>query len=132
VADENSSAAEPAQQKMADTCDREIISSRVFDAPRDLVFKMWTDPKHLAPWWGPNGFTTTVQQMDVQPGGLWRMVMHGRMAATTTTDWSFSRLWNPNVWSIKRIAKKTAGDRHLHGAWRQDRSHSVPGLPVRR
>lgn len=57
--------------------DREIIGTRVFDAPRELVWKAWTDPQHIAQWWGPNGFTTTISKMDVQPGGIWRFVMHG-------------------------------------------------------
>ena len=56
---------------------REIVATRTFDAPRDLVFKMWTDPKHIANWWGPKGFTTTIYEMDVKPGGVWRFVMHG-------------------------------------------------------
>ena len=56
---------------------REIVATRTFDAPRDLVFKMWTDPKHIAQWWGPKGFTTTIYEMDVKPGGVWRFVMHG-------------------------------------------------------
>ncbi len=57
--------------------EREIIFTRVFDAPPDVVFDVWTDPKHVAQWWSPDGFTTTIQQMDVKPGGEWRLVMHG-------------------------------------------------------
>jgi uncharacterized protein YndB with AHSA1/START domain len=57
--------------------DREIVATRVFDAPRELVFKAWTDPEHVAQWWGPRGFTTTTQRMEVRPGGVWRFVMHG-------------------------------------------------------
>lgn len=38
---------------------------------------MWIDPKHIAHWWGPNGFTITIHEMDVRPGGVWRFVMHG-------------------------------------------------------
>ncbi len=60
-----------------DTADREIVITRVFDAPRELVFSAWTDPKHVAQWWGPKGFTSTVHEMDVKPGGVWRFVMHG-------------------------------------------------------
>jgi uncharacterized protein YndB with AHSA1/START domain len=56
---------------------RSIVGTRVFDAPRDLVFAAWTDPKHLAQWWGPNGFTTTTSAFDFRPGGVWRFVMHG-------------------------------------------------------
>jgi len=61
----------------ADTSDREILVTRVFDAPRALVFKLWTDPKHLAHWWGPNGFSITTYEMEFKPGGVWRFVMHG-------------------------------------------------------
>lgn len=60
-----------------DTDPRAIVGFRVFDAPRDLVFAAFTDPKHLAQWWGPNGFTTTTHSFDFRPGGVWRFVMHG-------------------------------------------------------
>jgi uncharacterized protein YndB with AHSA1/START domain len=59
------------------TTDREIIITRLLDAPRELAWLAMTDPKHLVQWWGPRGFTTTIQQMDVRPGGLWIYVMHG-------------------------------------------------------
>ncbi|MDB5296917.1 MAG: hypothetical protein JWO31_2900 [Phycisphaerales bacterium] len=61
----------------ADVADREIVQFREYDAPRDLVYRAWTDPAHLAKWWGPRGFTTTTFSMDVSPGGVWRFVMHG-------------------------------------------------------
>ena len=54
---------------------REIVMTRVFDAPRELVFKTYTDPKLLPQWWGIGG-TTTVDKMDVRPGGLWRYIQH--------------------------------------------------------
>src|SRR5579872_2614280 len=57
--------------------DREIVISRVFDAPRELVWEAWTNPQHVAKWWGPIGFTTTTEIMDVRPGGEWKHVMHG-------------------------------------------------------
>ena len=56
---------------------REIVITRVFDAPRALVWEAWTDPKHVVHWWGPKGFTTTIEKMDVRPGGVWKHVMHG-------------------------------------------------------
>jgi uncharacterized protein YndB with AHSA1/START domain len=56
---------------------REIKSTRLIKAPRDLVWQMWTDPKHIAQWWGPKGFTNTIHQMDVRPGGVWDFIMHG-------------------------------------------------------
>ncbi len=57
--------------------EREIIITRVFDAPRELVFAAWTDPHHVAQWWGPKGFTTRVTKIDLHPGGEWRYVMVG-------------------------------------------------------
>lgn len=56
---------------------QELIITRRFQAPRELVYKAWTDPKHLPQWWGPQGFTITVQEVDIRPGGQWRFVMHG-------------------------------------------------------
>ena len=54
-----------------------IIGTRVLAAPRTLVFSVWSDPKHLVQWWGPNGFRTTTHAFDFRPGGVWRFVMHG-------------------------------------------------------
>jgi uncharacterized protein YndB with AHSA1/START domain len=54
---------------------RELVVTRIFNAPRRLVFKMWTEPDHLARWWGPPGFTTISGQIDVRPGGAWFRAM---------------------------------------------------------
>jgi uncharacterized protein YndB with AHSA1/START domain len=54
-----------------------ISVTRVFDAPRELVFKMFTDPKHLARFWGPKGFISTVREMDARPGGAFHIDMRG-------------------------------------------------------
>lgn len=51
----------------------ELHITRVFAAPRDLVFKLWTDPKHLIHWWGPRGFRTLSCELDLRPGGAWRI-----------------------------------------------------------
>jgi uncharacterized protein YndB with AHSA1/START domain len=59
------------------TADRELVFTRIFNAPRDLVFEAWTNPEHVAHWWGPQGFTTTIHEMDVRTGGIWRLTMHG-------------------------------------------------------
>ncbi len=59
------------------TADREIFITRQFKAPRELVWEAWTDPKHIAQWWGPSGFTNTIHEMNVKPGGVWRFIMHG-------------------------------------------------------
>jgi uncharacterized protein YndB with AHSA1/START domain len=61
----------------SDTADREMVITRTVNAPRELVFDAFTDPSNIGQWWGPNGFTTTVYEMDVRPGGVWRYMMHG-------------------------------------------------------
>lgn len=55
--------------------ERELVITRIFDAPRRLVFKMWTEPEHLVRWWGPSGFTGLSGRMDVRPGGAWSRSM---------------------------------------------------------
>ena len=57
--------------------DREMVFTRIFDAPRELVWEAYTDPRQVVQWWGPKGFTNTFYEMDVRPGGLWRLTMHG-------------------------------------------------------
>jgi len=53
----------------------EIVMSRIYDAPRDVVWRAMTDPRHVARWWGGPGFTNPVCEMDVRPGGAWHHVM---------------------------------------------------------
>jgi uncharacterized protein YndB with AHSA1/START domain len=57
--------------------DREIVSTREFEAPLGQVWEAWTNPALLAQWWGPKGFTNTFSRFDLQPGGHWVFVMHG-------------------------------------------------------
>jgi uncharacterized protein YndB with AHSA1/START domain len=57
--------------------EREIVSSRVFATERERIFAAWTDPRRLARWWGPAGFTNTFADCEVRPGGRWLFVMHG-------------------------------------------------------
>ena len=54
-----------------------LVLTRVFDAPRALVFKAWTDPRHVARWWGPKGFTNPVCELDARPGGAIKILMRG-------------------------------------------------------
>jgi uncharacterized protein YndB with AHSA1/START domain len=55
---------------------QELVFERIFDAPRELVWKVITDPERVTNWWGPRGYTTTVDEMDVRPGGKWRWINH--------------------------------------------------------
>ena len=68
------SAGDKATEALAD---RQIVTTRVLAAPRERVFRAWTDPDHLTRWWGPKGFRSTFQEFDMRPGGVWRFVMHG-------------------------------------------------------
>jgi uncharacterized protein YndB with AHSA1/START domain len=61
----------------SNTKDRELLLNRTLNAPIDLVWEVWTNPEHIAKWWGPNGFTNTISIMDVKPGGAWNLTMHG-------------------------------------------------------
>ncbi len=70
----NSNAGTSATTKAAE---RDLVITRVFDAPREIVFKAWTDPEHVAQWWGPKGFTNPVCELDVRPGGAIRIDMRG-------------------------------------------------------
>jgi uncharacterized protein YndB with AHSA1/START domain len=76
--------------------DREIILSRTFDAPRELVFDAWTTPEHLVHWYGPNGFTITIHEMDVRPGGIWRLTMHGPDGRDYNNSIVFIEVVRPN------------------------------------
>jgi len=66
-----------------ETKGREIVQTRILKAPPALVWQMFTDPKHLAIWYGPGGFTNTMLETDIRPGGVWRFTMHG----PDGTDW---------------------------------------------
>lgn len=64
--------------------DREIVLSRVFDAPRELVYRAWTDPEHIQRWFGPKGFDCTTHAIDMRVGSMWRF----DMVATDGTRYS--------------------------------------------
>jgi uncharacterized protein YndB with AHSA1/START domain len=91
--------------------EREIVTTRVFDAPRELVFKAWTDPRHLVHWWGPNGFTTRVYRMDVRPGGIWRLVMRGPDGVDYHNKLVFIEVVEP-----ERLVYKHVGDEECEPA----------------
>ena len=59
------------------TVDRELVISRLFNAPIELVWEVWTNPEHIKNWWGPNGFGNTIFKMDVKANGEWDLIMHG-------------------------------------------------------
>ena len=98
------SAAVATRPSSSSTADRELVATRVFDAPRELVFKLWTDPEHLGKWWGPRGFTTTTASMDFRPGGVWRYCMHGPDGTDYENRVTYSEIVEP-----ERICFKHGG-----------------------
>jgi uncharacterized protein YndB with AHSA1/START domain len=75
--------------------DREIRVERVFDAPRDRVFAVYTDPALIPEWWGPRGTTTVVDRMDVRPGGSWRFVAREPDGSETTFRGTYREITPP-------------------------------------
>jgi uncharacterized protein YndB with AHSA1/START domain len=53
----------------------DLVLERTLDAPCETVWRAWTDPKRVARWWGPRGFTARIEQLDLRVGGAWRYVM---------------------------------------------------------
>jgi uncharacterized protein YndB with AHSA1/START domain len=73
--------------------DREIVITRVVDAPRRLVFAAWTTPEHVARWYGPSTMTLVVCDIDLRPGGAWRFVLRG----PDGRDYAFSGVYREIV-----------------------------------
>ena len=78
-----------------ETADREIVITREFSAPRELVWEAMTNPKHVVNWWGPRGFSTTIEKMDVRPGGEWKHVMRGPDGKNYPNDSVFKEIVKP-------------------------------------
>ena len=64
-------------ETLINIADREIINTRIFDAPREVVFNAWSNPELLAMWWGPKGFTNTFHEFEFKRGGIWKSTMYG-------------------------------------------------------
>lgn len=79
----------------ASAMERELTLTRIFDAPRELVFQAWTDPEHLAKWWGPHGFTNPVCEVDLRPGGKILIHMRGPDGVTYPMTGAFREIVAP-------------------------------------
>jgi uncharacterized protein YndB with AHSA1/START domain len=90
------------------SADREIVITRIIKAPRERVFEAFTQVRHLAQWWGPEGFTTTTRSFEFRVGGAWDFVMHGP-DGTDFQEWIEYR----EIEAPARIAM-------LHGEYRGD------------
>jgi uncharacterized protein YndB with AHSA1/START domain len=93
----------------------EVTISRVFDAPRALVFKAWTDPQHLAQWWGPEGFTNPVCEFDAHVGGALRIHMRGPDGTVYPMKGVIRELAAPERLVFSSVATDAAGNHLLEG-----------------
>jgi uncharacterized protein YndB with AHSA1/START domain len=116
----------------ADMSDREIVISRVFDAPRELVWEAWTDPRQVVNWWGPQGFSTTIDEMDVRPGGAWRLTMHGPDGAEYPNKSIFIEVVKPEriVYSHGG-GKKGAPGANFEATWTFEKQGNQTRLTIR-
>jgi uncharacterized protein YndB with AHSA1/START domain len=87
------------------TPDCEIVSSRIVNFPRELVFAAWTDPNHLKNWWGPAGFTNTFNEFDLRPGGKWSFIMHGPERGNYHNECEFIKIEEPSLIAWQRLSK---------------------------
>jgi len=93
---------------MSNTANRQLAIQRLFKAPRELVFRMWTEPEHIKNWWGPNGFTNTISKMDVHPGGGWELIMH----APDGTDYKNRSVFVEVVWLERIVFDHVSGPKY--------------------
>ena len=87
------------------TPDCEIVSSRVFNASRELLFRAWAEPNHLKSWWGPAGFTNTFNEFDFRVGGKWSFIMHGPDKGNYANECEFIKIEKPSLIAWKRYSK---------------------------
>jgi len=97
------------QSEKNNTQDRELMLTRVLNAPIELVWEVWTKPEHIAQWWGPDGFTNTISTMDVTPGGEWDFVMHG----PDGTDYKNKSIFKEVIKHKKIVYEHVSGPKFL-------------------
>ena len=95
--------------------ERELVIARIIDAPPRLVFKAWTDPKQMAQWWGPKGFTNPVCEMDVRVGGALRIVMRSPEGNEHPMTGIFREIVEPERLVFTTVALDARGKHLLEG-----------------
>jgi uncharacterized protein YndB with AHSA1/START domain len=94
-----------ATEIISTTIDCEIVSSRTFYVPRELLFRAWSEPNHLINWWGPAGFTNTFNEFDFRVGGKWSFIMHAPDKGNFANECEFIKIENPSLIVWKRYSK---------------------------
>jgi uncharacterized protein YndB with AHSA1/START domain len=83
---------------------QELVLERTFNAPRDLVFKVWTTPEHLAKWWGPKDYSNLVCELELRPGGIIHIEMHGPDGVVIPVNGTFE-----DIVPLERLVFTTTG-----------------------
>jgi uncharacterized protein YndB with AHSA1/START domain len=112
----------------SESAEEDFVITRVFDAPRTLVFKAWTDPKHMAQWWGPHGSTSPVCEMEVRPGGAWRIVNRGPDGADHETRGFYQEIIEPARIVITIDHSELSDEWHDLANPSRDRSKGKPAV----
>ena len=95
--------------------ERRLNIIRVFDAPRRVVFKAWTEPEQLARWWGPRGFTNPLCEVDARPGGAIRIIMRAPDGVSHEMRGAFREVIEPERLVFTHRAIGTRGESLLEG-----------------
>ncbi|WP_304068343.1 SRPBCC family protein [Pedobacter glucosidilyticus] len=87
------------------TPDREIVSTRIFNATQQNLFQAWANPQYLKKWWGPKGFINTFNEFDFRVGGKWSFIMHGPEKGNYANECEFVEIIIPSLIAWKRHSK---------------------------
>ena len=92
------------------TAERTVTITRVLDAPRELVFRLWTEPRHMAAWWGPRSFDNPVCELDLRPGGAILIHMRGPDGTVYPMSGTFREIMPPRRLVFEAVAEDQAGN----------------------
>ena len=104
-----------ASTRVKPSATREATITRTFDAPRNRVFQMWTEPERVAQWWGPHGFTNPVCEVDARPGGAVRIHMRAPDGVVYPMSGTFRDIAAPERLVLATVAEDQQGRPLLEG-----------------
>lgn len=93
------------EQVAARSANCEVISMRIFEHRRELIFEAWTNPDRLKNWWGPNGFANTFHEFDLRPGGMWRFTMHAPDGINYPNESIFVKIEAPELLMFDHLSE---------------------------
>lgn len=88
---------------------REMVITRLVNAPRDLVWNIWSSAEHLGKWWGPNGFRTTTSKFEFKSGGIWQFIMHGPDGTDYPCRIVYDEIVKPERLAYRHVAADGSG-----------------------